>query len=68
MKTRVKRRARVKRTKRRYCRNNNKNSRYKRRSMRRNLKGGWGMPLGGKLEQKEEPSQIYGGWGEAIPV
>ena len=56
MKTRVKRR-RVKRTrvKRRKTR-----CRYK---MRRNLKGGWGFSLGGKLEEEEQQSQ-YGGWGE----
>ncbi len=40
MKTRVKRRTKVKRTKRRYCKNKKTRCRYKRRSMRRNLKGG----------------------------
>jgi hypothetical protein len=64
MKTRVKRRTKVKRTKRRYCKNKKTRCRYKRRSMRRNLKGGWGgLPFGGKLEEEQ-----YGGWGQAVAL
>ncbi len=70
MKTRVKRRTKVKRTrtrtKRKICRN--KYSRYKRRNMRKNIKGGWGFPsVGGKDDQKEQ-QLIYGGWGQSVPM
>ena len=57
MKTRVKRRTRTR------TRCKNKKYRYKRRSMRRNIKGGWGMPLGGKLKEDQN-----GGWGQAVPM